>query len=221
MYLIIMGPPGAGKGSQAPLIKNSYGAVHISTGDMFREAIKLGTPLGKLAKGYIEKGELVPDSVTVNMVKERIGQPDCQTGFLLDGFPRTIAQAEALDAVLKERNIKLDAAIEIAADDEVLIRRISGRRICKNCGATYHIKNIPPKVEGVCDVCGGPLYQRKDDDPETVKNRLAVYYAQTKPLLEYYERAGLLVSVSGADTVGDTFKLIQERLGGTKIHDHH
>ncbi|HPN61326.1 MAG TPA: adenylate kinase, partial [Bacilli bacterium] len=201
MRLLIMGPPGAGKGSQAPLLKKTYGIPHISTGDMFRAAIKQGTPLGIQAKAYTDKGELVPDQVTINIVKERLQEPDCQAGFLLDGFPRTIAQAKALDVILKEMNISLDAVININVPDDILIQRMSGRRMCRQCGASYHITNIPPQVANVCDVCGGSLYQRKDDSLETVGNRLEVYYKQTQPLLDYYAQSGLIHHINGAKDV--------------------
>lgn len=219
MRLLIMGPPGAGKGSQAPLIKKAYGIPHISTGDMFREAIKQGTPLGIHAKEFTDKGELVPDEVTIDMVKERLKEPDCRPGFLLDGFPRTIAQAKALDVILKNMNISLDAVINISVPDDQLIQRMTGRRMCRQCGASYHIINIPPKVANVCDVCGGPLYQRKDDTLETVANRLSVYYNQTQPLLDYYAKTGLLHNINGTKDVADTFSQVQTLLEG--LHDNH
>jgi adenylate kinase len=219
MRLLIMGPPGAGKGSQAPLIKKTYGIPHISTGDMFREAIKQGTPLGIHAKEFTDKGELVPDEVTIDMVKTRLLQADCLPGFLLDGFPRTIAQAKALDEILIQMKISLDAVINISVPDDILIKRMSGRRMCRQCGASYHIINIPPKVENVCDVCGGPLYQRKDDSLETVTNRLNVYYNQTQPLLDYYVDTGLLININGSRDVTDTFVQITKHL--EDIHDHH
>lgn len=214
MRLLIMGPPGAGKGTQAALIKDTYNIVHISTGDMFRKAMKNETPLGKLAKEYIDKGELVPDSVTISLVRERLQEEDCEKGFLLDGFPRTIAQAIALDDMLSELNIKIDKVINVEVPDEDLIERITGRRICLNCGAGYHVKNQPPKVEGICDNCHGLLYQRDDDSEETIKNRLVVYNRQTKPLLEYYKNAGILATIEGKGTIEEIFDKIKSTLGG-------
>ena len=209
MKLIIMGPPGAGKGTQAALIRETYNIPHISTGDMFREAIKNETPLGKEAKSYMDRGELVPDSVTIGLVKERLANKDCQEGFLLDGFPRTIPQAEALNIILEELNIKLDAVVNIDVDDSVLIDRIVGRRVCPICKAGYHVKYLQPKVEGVCDECGGQLVQRKDDTEETVKNRLEVYANQTKPLLEFYNNLGLVKSIDGIGEIDVIFNNIK------------
>ena len=192
--IILMGPPGAGKGTLAKQLKESLSLVHISTGDMFRDAIKAQTELGKLAQSYINKGDLVPDDVTIGLVKERLSQPDCEGGFLLDGFPRTLPQAEALSELTKEINRPIDIVVNLDCDNEELVRRISGRRVCKNCGAPYHVVTMKPKVEGVCDLCGGPLYQRKDDNEDALKVRLEHYVSETKPLLDYYAKLGLLES---------------------------
>ena len=192
--IILMGPPGAGKGTLAKQLKDALNLVHISTGDMFREAIKAGTDLGKLAKSYIDHGDLVPDEVTIGIVKERLGQDDCEKGFLLDGFPRTLPQAEALKVLSNEVNRPIEVVINLDCDNQELIRRISGRRVCKTCGAPYHVVTLKPKVEGVCDICGGPLYQRADDNEEALKVRLEHYVQDTKPLLDFYAKEGLLKS---------------------------
>ena len=192
--IILMGPPGAGKGTLAKQLMSAYDLVHISTGDMFREAIKAGTELGKLAKSYIDHGDLVPDEVTIGIVKERLGQDDCEKGFLLDGFPRTLPQAEALKKIASEVNRPIEVVLNLDCDNQELIRRISGRRVCKNCGAPYHVVTLKPKVEGVCDICGGPLYQRADDNEEALKVRLEHYVQSTKPLLDFYAKEGLLKS---------------------------
>ncbi|MGQ9755844.1 MAG: adenylate kinase [Desulfotomaculales bacterium] len=197
MNLLIMGPPGGGKGTQAEVLVRELGVTHISTGDMFREAVKEGTEMGKKAKEYMDKGQLVPDEVVIGMVKERLSRPDCARGFLLDGFPRTLAQAEALDTTLKEMGIKLDAVININVPREAILERLTGRRVCRSCGATYHVKYNPPKVEGKCNNCGGELYQRSDDTEETVNKRLDVYEAQTQPLIEYYAKQGLIKDING------------------------
>lgn len=214
MKLIIMGPPGAGKGTQAALIKEEFKLAHISTGDMFRAAIKNSTPLGVEAKKYIDQGMLVPDSVTIGLVKERLQEADCKEGFMLDGFPRTIAQAEALDEILNELDMKLDAVLNIAVDSEVLVDRIVGRRVCKQCGAGYHVTNLKPRKEGICDVCGSELTQRKDDTKETVVTRLEVYTNQTKPLLAYYEKQGLIKEVNGLGEIDVIFGEVKKVLGG-------
>jgi len=207
-----MGAPGAGKGTQAVLIKEKYNIPHISTGDMFRDAIKSGSKVGLLAKEYMEKGELVPDEVTIEIVKERLMQADCNNGFLLDGFPRTIAQADALDSILKTLGKEIDKVINLVVDEDILVFRISGRRVCKVCGATYHVVNKKPQVENVCDVCGGEIIQRADDSVETVTNRIKVYYEKTRPLLDYYDKKGLLVNIDGSSDANETFKLIREVL---------
>lgn len=196
--IILMGPPGAGKGTQAKRLVSQFNLIHISTGDMFREAIKENTPLGQMAASYINRGDLVPDEVTIGIVKERLAKKDCENGFLLDGFPRTIAQAEALKKIGEEIARPIDVVINIDCDKNELVRRISGRRVCKNCGAPYHIDTMKPKVEGVCDICGGPLYQRKDDNKEALEVRLGHYMNQTKPLLDYYENLGLLRNFDGS-----------------------
>ena len=192
--IILMGPPGAGKGTLAKQLKEELHLVHISTGYMFRDAIKAQTELGKLAQKYINDGHLVPDEVTIGLVKERLSQPDCGAGFLLDGFPRTLPQAEALSEIAKEISRPIDVVVNLDCDNNELVRRISGRRVCKNCGAPYHIESMRPKVDGVCDLCGGPLYQRKDDNEEALKTRLSLYVSETKPLLDYYAKLGLLES---------------------------
>ena len=188
-----MGPPGAGKGTLAKQLI-SFGLVHISTGDMFREAIKEGTELGKLAKSFIDDGHLVPDDVTIGIVKERLSKPDCEAGFLLDGFPRTLPQAEALEKLSKDINRPIEVVINLDCNEEELIKRVSGRRVCKNCGAPYHIVNMKPNKDGICDICGGPLYQRADDNEEAMKVRLQHYVSQTRPLLDFYAKQGILVS---------------------------
>ena len=208
-----MGRPGAGKGTQAVNIREYYNIPHISTGDMFRAAMKNGTKLGLLAKSYMEKGALVPDEVTIGIVKERLLEDDCKNGFLLDGFPRTIAQAEAFDAFLNSNDIKLDAALNVDVDASILIRRMVGRRVCKTCGATYHVEFNPSKKEGVCDNCGSPLIQRPDDTEETAVNRLATYDAQTAPLLDFYAKKDLLKTVNGDQPLDKVFDDIKAVLG--------
>ena len=209
--IILMGPPGAGKGTLAKQLI-ALGYVHISTGDMFREAIKAGTELGKLADSYIKHGDLVPDEVTIGLVKERLSQDDCENGFLLDGFPRTLPQAEALEVLTKEIKRPIDAVINLDCETSELVRRISGRRVCKNCGAPYHIDTMRPKVEGVCDICGGPLYQRNDDNEDALKVRLNHYVNETKPLLEFYEERGLLTNFDSLKGSAVTFDEIAKFL---------
>ena len=199
LNIILMGPPGAGKGTQAKVLIAKYNIPHISTGDMFREAIKEGTPLGKLAASYINDGHLVPDDVTIGLVKERLSKADCANGYLLDGFPRTIPQAEALEKLTKEIGREVTYVINIDTPKEELVKRICGRRVCKKCGAPYHIINVKPKVDGICDICGGELIQRPDDNEEALNTRLDAYNKQTKPLLEFYEKKGLLTTFSGAE----------------------
>ncbi len=197
LNIILMGPPGAGKGTQAKILIAKFNIPHISTGDMFREAIKEGTPLGKLAASYINDGHLVPDDVTIGLVKERLSKDDCANGYLLDGFPRTIPQAEALEVLTKEIGREVKYVINIDTPKEELVSRICGRRVCKKCGAPYHIVNVKPKVDGVCDICGGELVQRPDDNEEALNIRLEAYTKQTKPLLDFYAKKGLLKTFSG------------------------
>ncbi len=201
MKLMIMGPPGAGKGTQAERLVKDLDITHISTGDMFRAAIKEGTEMGRKAKEYMDKGQLVPDEVVVGMVKDRLSRPDCVKGFLLDGFPRTVAQADALSKTLDQMGIKLDGVINIEVPRERLMARLTGRRVCRKCGASFHVMFNPPKKEGVCDSCGGELYQRSDDNEETVSNRLDVYEAQTQPLIDYYKARGLLLNINGDQNI--------------------
>lgn len=214
MNLVLMGLPGAGKGTQAEKIVEQYGIPHISTGDMFRAAMKEGTELGLKAKSFMDKGELVPDEVTIGIVRERLAKDDCQNGFLLDGFPRTVPQAEALEALLSELNKKIDFVINISVDKSILMERLTGRRICKECGATYHLVFNPPAKEGICDRCGGQLYQRADDHAETVKNRLDVNIKQQEPLLTFYETKGYLRTINGQQDINKVFADIQDLLRG-------
>ena len=206
MNIILMGLPGAGKGTQASEIVKKFPIPHISTGDMFRKAIKDETDLGKEAKSYMDRGELVPDEVTVGIVKERISEDDAKKGFLLDGFPRTIEQAGALNNIMSELDRNIDAVINIEVPEEELMNRLTGRRICEKCGTTYHLVFNPPKVDGVCDIDGGKLYQRKDDNPETVSNRLSVNVKQSKPILEYYDEKGVLKNIDGAKDIDEVTK---------------
>jgi adenylate kinase len=201
----MLGAPGAGKGTQAQMICDKYGIPHISTGDLFRANIKNGTELGKKAKDYMDKGQLVPDELTVQLLLDRVANPDCSNGYVLDGFPRTIPQADVLDRELTKLGDKVDFAINVDVPDENIIRRMSGRRACLKCGATYHIEHIPPKTEGICDRCGSELVQRDDDKPETVKSRLDVYHEQTQPLIEYYNEKNILKTVDGTRDLNDVF----------------
>ena len=203
MNLVFLGLPGAGKGTQAALLAEKYNIPHISTGDMFREAVKQETELGKKAKEYMEAGELVPDQVTIGIVRERLAQDDCRRGFILDGFPRTIAQAEALEEVLQELNRELDLALLIDAPEEELVERLTGRRVCQNCGATYHVKFDPPEVEGICDECGGKLEQRDDDKPATVKKRLEVNRKKTEKMIDFYSSRGILTEIDARGEIED------------------
>lgn len=213
MKIIMLGAPGAGKGTQAKQIAGKYSIPHISTGDIFRANIKNGTELGKKAKEYMDQGLLVPDELTCDLVVDRIGQDDCANGFVLDGFPRTIPQAEALTDALNKLGEKMDYAIDVDVPDENIVKRMSGRRACLDCGATYHVVSIPPKKEGICDACGSKLVLRDDDKPETVQKRLDVYHEQTQPLIDYYKKEGILKSVDGTQPMEDVFAEIVKILG--------
>ena len=213
MKIIMLGAPGAGKGTQAKMIAEKYGIPHVSTGDIFRANIKNGTELGMEAKKYMDQGQLVPDELTVKILLDRVAQDDCKNGYVLDGFPRTIPQAEVLDKALTELGDAIDFAIDVNVPDENIVKRMSGRRACLSCGTTYHIEHIPPKKEGICDACGSELVLRDDDKPETVKNRLDVYHKQTQPLIDFYEAKGILKSVDGTVPMEDVFAAITEILG--------
>lgn len=212
MYILLMGPPGAGKGTQAEKLIREYGIPQISTGDMFRAAVKSGTALGKEAKSYMDKGALVPDSVTVGIVKERLAQDDCKKGWILDGFPRTTAQASALDAILHDLGIQLTAVLDFNVNRDDLVKRVSGRLVCRQCGASFHKEFRPPKQEGVCDNCGGELYQRADDNEVTVRERLAVYDTSTKPLIGYYKVSGRYYEINGDQSMDKVFADVQAAL---------
>lgn len=213
LKIILLGPPGAGKGTQAKLITEKYSIPHISTGDIFRKNISEKTPLGIEAKRYMDNGQLVPDEVTIGIVNDRLSMNDCENGFLLDGFPRTVKQAEALDSFLNSNDQKIDTALLIDVPKEFILERMTGRRVCSACGASYHIKFNTPKVENKCDVCGGPLVQRKDDTEETVKERLDVYDRQTQPLIQYYKEKNILAKVDGTEEIGMVFEKICDVLG--------
>ena len=213
MKIVLLGPPGAGKGTQADSLVKKLLVPHISTGDMFRAAISNGTELGKEAKSYMDKGQLVPDIVTVGIIRDRISMSDCREGFLLDGFPRTLPQAEALDNLMEEMSSNLDAVLNISVPLDRLIDRLTGRRMCRNCGTIYHLLYNAPEVENVCDACGGELYQRDDDKEETVKSRLEVYEAQTAPLIEYYEQKGILHTINGDLPINEVTTQLGEALG--------
>lgn len=204
----MLGAPGAGKGTQAKMIAEKYGIPHVSTGDIFRANIKNGTQLGMEAKQYMDQGLLVPDELTVKILLDRVAQDDCKSGYVLDGFPRTIPQAEVLDKALSELGEKIDYAIDVDVPDENIVRRMGGRRACLSCGATYHIEHVPPKTEGICDVCGQELVLRDDDKPETVQNRLNVYHEQTQPLIDFYSAKGVLRTVDGTMDMKDVFAAI-------------
>lgn len=214
MYILLMGPPGAGKGTQAERMIEEYKIPHISTGDMFRAAVKKGTELGKEAKRYMDSGQLVPDAVTIGIVRESLANPECKNGFILDGFPRTLEQAQALDAILADLGIKLSGVINISVPDSELVGRAIGRRICKACGATYHVTFNPTKVEGICDKCGGALYHRNDDKEETVAKRLEVYHNETSQSIDYYGAQGIYCQINGNQAIDKVFEDIQECLKG-------
>ncbi len=205
MKIIMLGAPGAGKGTQAKMIADKFGIPHISTGDIFRANIKNGTELGKKAKEFMDKGLLVPDELTVQLLLDRVANEDCKNGYVLDGFPRTIPQADVLDSELTKLGDKVDFAVNVDVPDENIVRRMSGRRACLKCGATYHIEHIPPKKEGICDTCGSELVQRDDDKPETVLNRLSVYHEQTQPLIDYYNKKDILKTVDGTKDMQEVF----------------
>lgn len=213
MKIIMLGAPGAGKGTQAKMIAEKYSIPHISTGDIFRANIKEQTELGMEAKQYMDKGLLVPDELTVKILLDRVAKDDCKNGYVLDGFPRTIPQAEVLDKAVAELNDKLDYAINVDVKDENIVKRMSGRRACLKCGATYHVEHIPPKQEGICDKCGSELVLRDDDKPETVQKRLSVYHEQTQPLIDHYSEKGILKEVDGSQDMKDVFNAIVEILG--------
>ena len=209
MKIIMLGAPGAGKGSQASRIAKEYQLPHISTGDIFRANLKEETELGKRAKSFMDKGELVPDDITIAMLLDRIHKEDCKNGYILDGFPRTIPQAEALKEALAKKDEKIDLALDVEASDELIIKRMAGRRTCPACGAIYHIVTLPPKTEGICDRCGADLIQRKDDNEETVKNRLKIYHEVTEPLISYYKKEGILEEIDGAEELDKVFEKVK------------
>jgi len=211
MNIVLLGPPGSGKGTQAKMIAEKYGVVHISTGDILRENVRNNTPLGVEAKKYMEAGKLVPDSLLIDIIKDRLAKDDVKGGWMLDGYPRTIPQAEAMDEILPSLGQKIDVVLNIDVPDEELVKRVTGRRMCK-CGATYHVQFNPPKVPGKCDACGGELYQRADDTEETVKERLQAYHAQTQPLIDYYDKKGIVVTVLGVGDIKEIFGKIAEAL---------
>ncbi|MCI0484406.1 MAG: adenylate kinase [candidate division NC10 bacterium] len=214
MRAILLGPPGAGKGTQAKMLTERYGVPQVSTGDILRAAVAAGTPLGKEAKTYMDRGALVPDEVVIGIVRDRLGEPDCRKGYLLDGFPRTVAQAEALTRMLKKLGAPLPRVVSLEVAEEELVKRLSGRRTCQGCGALFHVEFHPPRVEGTCDKCGGRLIQREDDKEETIRRRLQVYRKQTEPLIGYYQNQGLLETVNGLGETGEVFARVSKALEG-------
>lgn len=214
MNIILLGPPGCGKGTQAKMLTEKYKIPQVSTGDILRESVKNETPLGLQAKSYMDSGKLVPDGVVIGIIQERLRKPDCQSGFILDGFPRTVVQAQALDNTLGTMQQKIEHVISITVADEQLLGRLTGRRTCRSCGAMFHVLFNPPKKEGCCDVCSGELYQRDDDKEETILNRLNVYKQQTAPLIDYYQNKGWLRTINGIGEIEDIFKKIEEVLAG-------
>lgn len=218
MHLIIMGAPGSGKGTYAKVLKDIFAVPHISTGEMFRKAIKEGSELGKLAQSLIDKGNFVPDDITNKLVKQRLTEEDCKNGFLLDGYPRNLDQAKAFTEILKELNIDLDAVINLNVEDDEIVKRIVNRRLCTNCGQGYNVITIPPKKEGICDLCNSPLYTRADDNEETVKTRLTVYNSQTKPLVEYYEALNKLVNIDSNQPIDEAIKDIVKAMEDKCLH---
>ena len=214
MYLVLLGAPGAGKGTQAAIISQKTGLTHIASGDLFRQAVQKGTELGKLVKSYMDKGELAPDEVTIKVIMERLSEPDCEKGCIFDGFPRTLDQAKALDKKLAEQKKGIDKAVFIDVPDEELMKRLGGRWTCKNCQAVYHEVASPPKVAGICDKCGGELYQRPDDNEATIRERLKVYFNQTTPVLDYYKNDGKLIAVDGKLSIDEVAEKVIEVLNG-------
>ncbi len=219
MRIVMMGPPGAGKGTHAKIISKQFASAHIATGDLLRLKVQDGSEIGKRAKAVMDKGELVPDEMVIQMIKERLQEPDAKKGFVLDGFPRTVAQAQALDALLKSLKLKLDGVLNLTVSEAVVLRRLSGRRVCLKCGASFHVTNIIPKREGICDVCNSELIQRKDDKPETILERMRVYHDKTQPLIDYYKASGAMHTVDGDLEVEPLQKVLQklyEKLGWLK-----
>ena len=214
MHIVLMGAQGTGKGTQATILAQAYRIPHISTGDILRQAVKDGTPLGKKAQAVMERGELVSDDIMIGIVRERLARPDCEKGFIFDGFPRTIAQADAFTEAVRDRGLRLDAVVSLEVPREILLERMTGRRVCRGCGAIYHVKYSPPEVAGRCDRCGGELYQRVDDHPDAINTRLEAYERQTAPLIDYYRQRGLLKAVDGSGLVEEVAGAIKSAVAG-------